>query len=236
MTKDAWETHAGFRKPKAAAWDLVVPGAQVERLLNGFRPLEMEDKWFVYADFEGGVRGGLGLGLDLGGGGEEKRSLEGEGAGEGEMWKVHFVRSWTGFRIAEVDVVVELVPRSTTDISEKAGEKMEGPVVGVGVAGSVETSATDEGESEEGRAVMAAGAGAGEATATGAGAGGGGGEKGSASAEIVEARITHLKWETSSDVTRLVAEEQVKREVRDVMGWVLGVRLDRDREGGWGGG
>lgn len=50
---------------------------QLQKLLLGFKPREMEDKWFVYS----------------------------EGADDGRL-VVRFYRSWTGFEIAEMDVMV----------------------------------------------------------------------------------------------------------------------------------
>jgi hypothetical protein len=36
--------------PITAQWEVSVPRSELTKLLNGFQPREMEDKWFVYAD------------------------------------------------------------------------------------------------------------------------------------------------------------------------------------------
>lgn len=39
-----------FEKPVASPWYQVVPRSQLSKLLVGFAPREMEDKWIVFAD------------------------------------------------------------------------------------------------------------------------------------------------------------------------------------------
>lgn len=77
VTAGEWEVKP-FVTPVTSPWDVPVSGEQLPKLLNGFRPQEMEDKWFVYAD-----------GPDV----------------EGHA-KMHFFRSWTGFKIAEVEIAI----------------------------------------------------------------------------------------------------------------------------------
>ncbi|KAI0141894.1 hypothetical protein GGR57DRAFT_508851 [Xylariaceae sp. FL1272] len=44
------QTLTSIQIPKTAPWDAIVPAAQLTKLLTGFRPSQMEDKWFVYAE------------------------------------------------------------------------------------------------------------------------------------------------------------------------------------------
>ena len=69
-----------FSKPVTAAWHLSVPPTEVSKLLNGFQPQEMEDKWFVYAD-----------GPDAQGNAT-----------------IYMHRSWTGYKVVEAKFVVDL--------------------------------------------------------------------------------------------------------------------------------
>jgi hypothetical protein len=71
----AWKTKS-FEKPERAPWKVPIPTEKLGTLLNGFCPKEMEDKWFVYAD-----------GLDAVG-----------------HVKLHMHRSWTGFKVTELDI------------------------------------------------------------------------------------------------------------------------------------
>jgi hypothetical protein len=71
----AWKTKP-FKKAERAPWRVPVPADKLGTLLHGFRPEEMEDKWFVYAD-----------GPDAAG-----------------RAKLHMHRSWTGFKVAELDI------------------------------------------------------------------------------------------------------------------------------------
>lgn len=67
-------------KPKTAAWDKFVPASEVQKILNGFMPRDMDDKWFVYTD-----------GPD-----EHGRSI------------IHFYRSWTMYKLLEVTMMLPL--------------------------------------------------------------------------------------------------------------------------------
>lgn len=55
----------------------VVGDKDVQAVLNGFRPQEMEDKWFIFTE-------------------------EGRGPDEGKA-RTYLVRSWTGLTVAEVE-------------------------------------------------------------------------------------------------------------------------------------
>ncbi|KAL2846857.1 hypothetical protein BJY01DRAFT_213091 [Aspergillus pseudoustus] len=72
-----WD-HEPFVTPVTSPWDLDIPESEIPKLLNGFRPQDMDDKWFVYAD-----------GPDA--------------AGDASL---HLFRSWTGFKVAEVKIKV----------------------------------------------------------------------------------------------------------------------------------
>ena len=77
VTAPEWTT-APFNSPKRSAWVVPIPSDQLTKLLNGFRPSAMEDKWFVYAD-----------GPDA----------EGHAA-------LHMYRSWTGYEMIKLDIEV----------------------------------------------------------------------------------------------------------------------------------
>lgn len=64
--------------PVVSTWDVSVPHAELSKLINGFLPTSMDDKWFVYAD-----------GPDAGGNAV-----------------VYMVRSWTGYKLVELKVKV----------------------------------------------------------------------------------------------------------------------------------
>lgn len=61
-------------------WDVFLTPEQVYSLVMGFRPTQMEDKWFIYS----------------------------EGPDNSGKLKVHFHRSWTGLKIAELFVLIDL--------------------------------------------------------------------------------------------------------------------------------
>jgi hypothetical protein len=72
--KHSWQGHLhSMSRPIATAWTVgPIPPAQVQSLLAGYSPHDMEDKWLIYSS---------GLAKD---------------AGPGEA-AVHVCRSWTGF-------------------------------------------------------------------------------------------------------------------------------------------
>ncbi|OCL08812.1 hypothetical protein AOQ84DRAFT_33569 [Glonium stellatum] len=74
-----WGTEP-FQKPITSDWDISVPRTELDKLLNGFQPQAMEDKWFVYA------------------GGPD---AQGDAA-------VHMFRSWTGYKMIELKIKVSL--------------------------------------------------------------------------------------------------------------------------------
>ncbi|KAF2274406.1 uncharacterized protein EI97DRAFT_460260 [Westerdykella ornata] len=86
-------------------WNVFLTPAQVYALVQGFRPETMEDKWFVYS----------------------------EGPDHSGKLKVHFHRSWTGMKIAELFVVIDLRGEGAgkiVGIKWDAGEKTNGMDVG----------------------------------------------------------------------------------------------------------
>jgi len=69
---------SGFLTPVVSTWDVPIPHAEFSKLINGFRPRAMEDKWLVYAD-----------GPDA----------------QGNAF-VYMARSWTGHKMAELKIKV----------------------------------------------------------------------------------------------------------------------------------
>ena len=65
---------------RTVAWNVFLTPEQAYSLVMGARPVEMEDKWFVYA----------------------------EGPDYSGKCKVHFHRSWTGFKMAELFILIDL--------------------------------------------------------------------------------------------------------------------------------
>ncbi|KAL1604749.1 hypothetical protein SLS60_004289 [Paraconiothyrium brasiliense] len=78
-TAESWK-HTPFQKPVTKPWNQVIPRDDLPKLLNGSIPEQMEDKWFVYAE-----------GPD----------------GQGNA-TLHFHRSWTGSKMVEAKLVIEL--------------------------------------------------------------------------------------------------------------------------------
>jgi hypothetical protein len=74
-----WETSA-FETPVTSTWNIRIPRTELPKLINGFVPRAMEDKWFVYAD-----------GPDA----------QGNAV-------VHMFRSWTRHKMAELKIKVPL--------------------------------------------------------------------------------------------------------------------------------
>lgn len=91
-TSSDWKTKP-FQTPMAAAWDRSIPRSELRKLLQGFKPDAMEDKWFVYAD-----------------GPDEQR---------GDV-VVHMHRSWTGYKMVELRLEVE--KELDGGVEEKEGE------------------------------------------------------------------------------------------------------------------
>jgi hypothetical protein len=65
-----------FQKPLTSPWDIKVPVTDLNKLLNGFIPRQMEDKWFMYAD-----------------------GPDAEGCA-----MLHMFRSWTGAKMVELEI------------------------------------------------------------------------------------------------------------------------------------
>ncbi|KAF2748424.1 hypothetical protein M011DRAFT_457744 [Sporormia fimetaria CBS 119925] len=82
-------------------WTLPLSAPSIYSLVQGFTPRDMEDKWFVYS----------------------------EGPDRSGRLKTHFFRSWTGRKVAELFLVVD----------------MEGPEAGEGRVVGVKWDAGDEG-------------------------------------------------------------------------------------------
>ncbi|KAF2018017.1 hypothetical protein BU24DRAFT_163538 [Aaosphaeria arxii CBS 175.79] len=61
-------------------WNVFLTPDQVYNLFMGFKPEQMEDKWFIYS----------------------------QGPDRSGKLKVHFHRSWTGMKVAELFVVIDL--------------------------------------------------------------------------------------------------------------------------------
>jgi hypothetical protein len=75
-----WGDPGPLLKPKTASWNQIVSKEDVTKLLNGFLPADMDDKWFVYAD-----------GPDT----------QGKAV-------IHMYRSWTSDHIVEVTLMLEM--------------------------------------------------------------------------------------------------------------------------------
>jgi hypothetical protein len=75
VTAAGWEI-VPFETPITSAWGIKVPHTELRKLLNGFSPRAMEDKWFLYAD-----------GPDA----------------QGNV-VLHMFRSWTGHKMAELKI------------------------------------------------------------------------------------------------------------------------------------
>jgi hypothetical protein len=73
-----WKTKP-FVSPQTSPWSISIPSTQLPNLINGFKPREMEDKWFVCS----------------------------EGPSAKGVLQVHFYRSWTGLRISTMEIQVE---------------------------------------------------------------------------------------------------------------------------------
>ena len=79
QSKD-WSEASSFEIPVTSAWDVPIPCTELSKLINGFQPRAMEDKWFVYVD-----------GSDA----------QGNAV-------VHMFRSWTENKMAELKIHVPL--------------------------------------------------------------------------------------------------------------------------------
>jgi len=86
-----------FAKPKTVPWSMNVSKDDIAKLIRGFEPNQMEEKWFVYSE-------------DV----YENRRVSG--------LKVIMVRSWTGIRMFELDVVL-------SDETDESGVPVSAKVV-----------------------------------------------------------------------------------------------------------
>ncbi|KAF2848514.1 hypothetical protein T440DRAFT_470127 [Plenodomus tracheiphilus IPT5] len=94
--------------PLIRPWNVFLPPSQVFSLYLGYLPQEMSDKWFIYS----------------------------EGPDSAGKLKVHFHRSWTGMKIAELFVVMDVK-------GEGAGK-----LVGIKWNGGVEANRMSEEEAK----------------------------------------------------------------------------------------
>lgn len=90
------------------AWNVFLTPEQGFSLVMGFKPSQMEDKWFIYS----------------------------EGPDNSGKLKVHFHRSWTGLKIAELFVLIDLKGSGA------------GKIVGVKWNGSEQTNGMSEEEAK----------------------------------------------------------------------------------------
>ncbi|MCJ1476906.1 hypothetical protein MMC13_005575 [Lambiella insularis] len=81
-----------FTQPASSPWRVPLQSSQLVSLLNGFASRAMEDRWFVYADGP---------------------SADGHAA-------LHFFRSWTGIKVAEVTISVPAPPSGPTTLESTA--------------------------------------------------------------------------------------------------------------------
>lgn len=66
--------------PLLVPWNVYLPPSQIHSLYLGHAPEDMDDKWFIYS----------------------------EGPDRAGKLKVHFHRSWTGMKVAELFVVMDI--------------------------------------------------------------------------------------------------------------------------------
>ena len=90
------------------SWNVFLTPEQVFSLVMGFKPSQMEDKWFIYS----------------------------EGPDNSGKLKVHFHRSWTGLKIAELFVLIDLKGLGA------------GKIVGIKWNGSEQTNGMSEEEAK----------------------------------------------------------------------------------------
>ncbi|KAF2623095.1 hypothetical protein BU25DRAFT_442739 [Macroventuria anomochaeta] len=80
VSRNAHATSPFPHNTRIGAWDLFLPPSQVHALYTGFYPESIADQWFVFSE-----------GPDVNG-----------------KLKVHFHRAWTGLKVAELFVVMDL--------------------------------------------------------------------------------------------------------------------------------
>jgi len=85
---------AEFEKPVTSGWDVRVPlGPALGRLLSGFQPESMHDKWMVWAEDNEAP----------------SPDTTGDGKGPVSVSVLHFVRSRTGYPFAQVTIETQNV-------------------------------------------------------------------------------------------------------------------------------
>ncbi|KAJ8133344.1 hypothetical protein O1611_g287 [Lasiodiplodia mahajangana] len=87
----SWET-TPIEKSASAPWHGDISSSELAKLLHGFIPEAMEEKWFIYAD---------------------------AADAQGKM-AIHFCRSWTGAEIVRLHISVSLNAVGTVDMNAPA--------------------------------------------------------------------------------------------------------------------
>jgi hypothetical protein len=76
-----WGDIEQFSKPvPPCQWNIIIPRADLSKIINGFQPQAMEDKWFIYTDGPDGQGNAV----------------------------VHMHRSWTGYKLIELKIKVPI--------------------------------------------------------------------------------------------------------------------------------
>jgi hypothetical protein len=111
-TKHSWKRVELFEKPCHLTWNVPLSPENLSKLIHGFAPVEMEDKWFIYTD-----------GPDASG-----------------AATVNFHRSWTGEKVAELAVEVAWGEDSAAELWSGSIVKltMESDIQGLPVEDSTE--------------------------------------------------------------------------------------------------
>jgi hypothetical protein len=84
VTKADWRQgrDVPFLKPVTAKWDVPLPAGSLQKILGGFQPQAMEDKWFIYT----------------------------EGPDAAGVATLHLIRSWTGNPTAAITMHIPGTP------------------------------------------------------------------------------------------------------------------------------
>lgn len=91
---------------QTVSWNVFLTPEQAVSLVMGFKPKTLQDKWFIYS----------------------------EGPDQSGKLKVHFHRSWTGLKIAELFILIDLKGLGA------------GKIVGIKFNGTEQTNSMDEEE------------------------------------------------------------------------------------------
>lgn len=93
-----------FENPTSASWDVPLSRRVLNRLLLGFMPQDMDDKWFIYTTFPVTP---LAQGADL--------------KPDEKMGVVHMIRSWTGMSCIDVVFQVNATFTAGTSLDDAVG-------------------------------------------------------------------------------------------------------------------